>query len=665
MQNSALSLYHAIMGEAWLDENYRAGAARETAARRQGRSYKQSGRPSVRNVVRASKGSKSAVFKRIRNGGCKTRQSLGTQLSYVNDKAVFSFSTLTNTLSDSPTLTEGQKEKIVEQWAGTWRGTSKLGFTSHMLLSFPTDVSADQVRDISMDWCEHFFESGHYGDEWDYVLAVHTDRAHPHAHILLNNRGNDAGEWFSCWAGGVMSPQLMREKQAEIAASYGVALDATTRLERGIFAKPAGLEEVYAAKAEGRSAREIALSGDELEIAKAAVVGFAKEYNSIADLLGKAEKTQLASGVRKMAQVLGAGEEWVIDQGDIDLAQIETVGEAIEFAEARIDQIQAKAEGLTEPERSLYEVKAAPVIASLSQMVPDPELRVGYNETLANTYPPGVDGDDVALALTEGERSDELKDTLAFGEAIGLNVDDTLARIQAGGTKNHGLAQDWVYRDLTAILAAEEIDIEDASAAQIDGAVEKLDAFQLRLADELGVEMTSAFDVLEQSEQQFEAVRAADEAAMDEQREQQNIAAAEELGIGQADLAQEEGRGGESANSYISTLAHELRSGELTEEQEEVMERALVGELHKELGDEGMAELDRGNFTVLEDILPSKFDQIGVTQEYLELAAEERGLDELSETASALQQEKVTAQADEAALENARDDRGLDDDMGL
>ena len=32
------------------------------------------------------------------------------------------------------------------------------------------------MRDIALDWCEHFFESGHYGDEWDYVVAVHTDR---------------------------------------------------------------------------------------------------------------------------------------------------------------------------------------------------------------------------------------------------------------------------------------------------------------------------------------------------------------------------------------------------------------------------------------------------------------------------------------------------------
>ncbi len=67
---------------------------------------------------------------------------------------------------------------------------------------------------------------------------------------------------------------------------------------------------------------------------------------------------------------------------------------------------------------------------------------------------------------------------------------------------------------------------------------------------------------------------------------------------------------------------------------------------------------------MLEEILPSKYDQIGVTQEYLEVAAEERGMPELSDIASGLQQDKVTEQANEASVESRRE-RGLDDDMGM
>ncbi|MGH1355975.1 MAG: relaxase/mobilization nuclease domain-containing protein [Thalassovita sp.] len=792
----SLALYHAVMGEMWSDEHRKSGAAKRQAARRQGRSFRGGGRPSTRNIIKASQGSRAAVFKRIRNGGCKTKKSLGAQLDYVNDKAAFTYSTMTNALSKSEILTEGQKQKIVEQWAATWNGSSKLGFTSHMLLSFPTDVTADQVRDIAMDWCEHFFESGHYGDEWDYVLAVHTDRDHPHAHILLNNRGNDMGEWFSCWAEGVMSPQLMREKQAEIAERYGVALDATTRLERGIFAKPAGLEEIYAAKAEGRVASEVAMTVQERAMAQAAMIEFAKDYRDVADTLDRADKSHLSKAVRQMADTLDAGKEWNIDKGNIDMDEIKTVGEAIEFAETRIDAIQEKAAGLSEPDRSQFEITAAPVVATLSQMVPDPELRTRYNEELVDPYPPGVNGDDIGNALVEGQRSDELRETLEYGESIGLNTADTLARLQAGGTKNHGLAQDWVDRDLTAILATQETDLDRASSEQIDEAIEKLDAFQLRLADELGVEMTSAFSVLEKAEQEAMREQAANETALEALREADGIQLAEDQGIAaEGERALEELRAGvaaqlegpsdqysrfepiisaeaqahtrlgneelafalidlhndvqqgklddeqmqivnsalptlveqryaeldgvldtlpdydgdsynvlsanfspegqaqheqsvqglreqlsefagslgvdtkledgsDTANHYIRTLAQELREGELSPEQEEVMERTLVAELHKELGDEGMAELDRGHFEVLEEILPSKYDQIGVTQEYLEVAAEERGMPELSDIASGLQQDKVTEQANEASVESRRE-RGLDDDMGM
>ena len=260
-----LALYTAVMGRLWEDGQIRgqrqARIEARIAGRRQGRSFQRTGRLSARNLLKAAtRDSRAAVFKRIRAGGCKTRTSLGHQLAYVNDKAVYSYSTMTNPLSDGAVLSDDQKAGIVEAWSQTWRGTTKLGFTSHMLLSFPSDVRSIRSESITLDWAEHFFETGDYGDQWDYVLAVHDDRAHKHAHVILNNRGTQNGTWFSCWAEGVMSPQLMREKQAEIAERYGVILEATTRLERGIFAKAPGIEEIYRAKAEARLPREIAMT---------------------------------------------------------------------------------------------------------------------------------------------------------------------------------------------------------------------------------------------------------------------------------------------------------------------------------------------------------------------------------------------------------------------
>ena len=146
-----LALYASVMGRLWEDERIRGQAAARIdarlAGRRQGRSFARVGSLSARNALKAASGqSRAAVFKRIRAGGCKTRASLGAQISYINDKAIYTYSTMTNALTDAAVLSEEQKEDIIEDWAGTWRGSTKLGFTSHMLLSFPTDVTVDQAK---------------------------------------------------------------------------------------------------------------------------------------------------------------------------------------------------------------------------------------------------------------------------------------------------------------------------------------------------------------------------------------------------------------------------------------------------------------------------------------------------------------------------------------
>jgi type IV secretion system T-DNA border endonuclease VirD2 len=481
----------------------------------------------------------------------------------------------------------------------------------------------------------------------------------------LNNRGKDQGVWFACWAEGVMSPQLMREKQAEIAENYGVALDATTRLERGIFAKPAGLEEIYAAKAEGRSAREIALTDQEASMAQAAVIAFAKEYGDVADVLDRADQSHLAAGVRFMAGSLAAGNAWNIEQGEIDLAEINTVGEAIDYAEIRIEEIRDHAETLEQPERTTFELRAAPVIASLSQLVPDPELRTAYNQELAEPYPPGSSAEDLADTLSISERSVAVQEILQDGEDLGLNLDEVLARLEAGGTKNHGLAQEWVERDLTAILTKDGIEIDKATTDQMDDAVETLDAFQMRLASELGVELESAIENLEQGQ------LAHDQGITDAGSiiNAGNITNAGSI-VHAGDIARLEE--GDAENAYICQLAQDLRDGGLSDDQQDIMQRTLVTELHNELGDEGMAELDRGNWEVLDEILPNKVDQISVTKEYLEVAAEDRGEPELAEISSDLSQVRANERAKEISAETAAEstaentrDRGLDDDMGL
>ena len=140
-----LALYRAVMGRLWEEERIRGQRQGRIAARLAGRRQgggAGGGAGSARDMLKAaSRESRAAVFKRIRSGGCRTRAGLGQQLAYVGDKAVYTYSTMTNPLRTGPVLDAAQQAEIVEAWAETWRGTTKLGFTSHLLLSFPVGVS--------------------------------------------------------------------------------------------------------------------------------------------------------------------------------------------------------------------------------------------------------------------------------------------------------------------------------------------------------------------------------------------------------------------------------------------------------------------------------------------------------------------------------------------
>ena len=219
-----LALYRAVMGRLWEEERIRGQRQGRIAARLAGRRQgggAGGGAGSARDMLKAaSRESRAAVFKRIRSGGCRTRAGLGQQLAYVGDKAVYTYSTMTNPLRTGPVLDAAQQAEIVEAWAETWRGTTKLGFTSHLLLSFPVGVSGTQAREIALEWAGHFFESGDYGDRWDYVLAVMTTGRTSTRISCSTTAAPRPGPGSLLGRGGDVA-QLMRERQAEIAERPG------------------------------------------------------------------------------------------------------------------------------------------------------------------------------------------------------------------------------------------------------------------------------------------------------------------------------------------------------------------------------------------------------------------------------------------------------------
>ncbi|WP_237065087.1 relaxase/mobilization nuclease domain-containing protein [Loktanella sp. M215] len=170
----------------------------------------------------------------------------------MNGKAKGIFGFAPGVSIDKPAFDQADLDQMMSAWAQDWKGRPRNGHTSHMVLSFPDDVSQDAAFVIAQQWCAEMFEDQtHIADTWEYVAALHTDTANPHVHVVLNNRG-ECGTWFSISSEGVFNPQMMRDRMTDIADNYGLRLESLTRADRGLYGAPITSAAVFAAR-EGRT----------------------------------------------------------------------------------------------------------------------------------------------------------------------------------------------------------------------------------------------------------------------------------------------------------------------------------------------------------------------------------------------------------------------------
>lgn len=194
----------------------------------------------------------SAFVKRIPGGGTQHPKQLAGQLAYVNGKAKGTFGYATG-VTFGEDIDKGELAGMIEAWSQDWKGRPRNGHTSHMVLSFPDDVSPGAAHAIAQEWCAEMFEDEvHADDRWEYVAALHTDTQHPHVHVILNNRGA-GGTWFALSAEGLFTPQMLRDRMTDLAEEFGVRLESLSRVDRGIYADPIRSDDLWAER-EGRMA---------------------------------------------------------------------------------------------------------------------------------------------------------------------------------------------------------------------------------------------------------------------------------------------------------------------------------------------------------------------------------------------------------------------------
>ena len=271
---------------------------------------------------RFSLGSNAAVLKKIGKGGTANARELAAQMDYLFSKSASIFGNGVVLDADAKGLTRDERNEIVGDWVEDWRGSPKNGHTTHLLMSFSSHVRPETAKLIAEAWAFEMFQSGeHQDDVWSYVAALHTDKAHPHVHMVINNRGTVNDKWFFMAKEHVFNLEVMKERMVAIAAEEGVFLDATSRAERGLLTYGPSRAEIERARVEGRAPEERPREGKALEDALATMGRTADAMRSLSHVAALTGLPEIGEKIAKAEDVLRRGGMLQPFPGDVATAE--------------------------------------------------------------------------------------------------------------------------------------------------------------------------------------------------------------------------------------------------------------------------------------------------------------------------------------------------------
>lgn len=438
---------------------------------------------SSRHMARAAQGASPAFFKMIRTGGCASKSQLTAQFNYLFSKSV--------DVHDSQGLFDGKKRLSPEQvdtaanrWADEWRGRLNAARTSHMVMSFPKGAKPKHVSLIAGEICREKL-----GGRFDYMVAVHTDspNKNPHAHIIVNRRG-ESGDYFTLRRGTEYSYETFKEAMVEHAARYGIQLEATTRLQRGLvnypptdgewlkakehavktgtaFEAPAGTPRVGAALA--RATEEIR----DWSLRYRELASFASQQN-LQDLATAFEKA--SSVLAEGGAIISKGDPYMSVEDDFDKAK-DVLRQAVENAEARIADAAPN-------QRPAMERQLADALSSVEHMQPlgarSRDLReVASEEGIYSSQNLGEVNTRFAI---EGRQP--LADAL---DGTGIDPVEVEARMRVTAA-SAALETRWVQQDIQAVAELRGFDLKNEK--ELASAIEVVDAAYDKVAASYGVD---------------------------------------------------------------------------------------------------------------------------------------------------------------------------------
>lgn len=406
-------------------------------------------------LVRAAAGHRPAVFKAIRGGGTHTKSQLANQLDYLTTKSTHIVDS-SGFLDGKAKLEAKDVKDLTERFAKRWDAgfKPKLGQTTHMLMSFPIGTRGEDVRDIATDVAERFFQAdeGHF----DYIIAVHEDRDHPHAHLVLNRRSQE-GEFFFLGRNHRFNYDDFRLAMVEEAEKYGVRLEATRRVDRGVVHYPAPTREVYAAKEEGRAPRERERVGSDLTRTLAEIANTRTVYHSLAAEASREAREDIAAALFRAGEVLARGGQ-VDRTGDVYMAEDQSFEDLRSLYAEKLARVQGMIAEKSDAERPVLEKRLIEIQTQVQHMQP-----LGLrSSTLSEVPSEGGVYSEANIDTNQLERLAEpgLRSRIdAALRGTGISTSEVVARIETGAS-NAALEHQWIADDLSKVAEARDLNLE-------------------------------------------------------------------------------------------------------------------------------------------------------------------------------------------------------------
>ncbi len=479
-----------------------------------------------KQMVRAAAGHRAAVFKAIRGGGTQNKSQLSNQLDYLTTKSTHIVDS-SGFLDGKSKLDRGEIKDLTERFAKRWSAEfkPKLGQTTHLLMSFPIGTRGEDVRDIATDVAERFFQNdeGHF----DYIIAVHEDRDHPHAHLVLNRRSQE-GEFFYLARNHRFNYDDFRLAMVEEAETYGVRLEATRRVDRGEVHYPAKTREVYAAKEEGRTPVERERVGKDLTRTLAEIANTKIMFHSLAAEASSENREDIAEVLFRAGEVLAKGGH-VETAGGIYMAEEDSFEDLRSRYAEKVSNITDLIAAKPDAERPALEKSLNAIQARVQHMQP---LGLRSNTLLDGPSEGGVYSE-ANIQESQLERLAEPKLRARIDTALrgtGISTSEVVARMEAGA-QNAALEHQWIADDLSKVSVAKDLNLE--RRADLEQARDILDDVHVQLGTLLEREQVLRRDgVIEEArEVQAHVTEGQIEAAANDERLETPLAQRDEAEI--------------------------------------------------------------------------------------------------------------------------------------